>query len=224
MLLWSCGGADWRERLSLLGGQWFNESADCTHNVEPVVEITEEEAPSDLPEIAAAGGLNVAFDAGMAPPPAVRSKVGRSRSDGRGGAVPSPDSVVGAGRWYASPDAFVDGASDRAGSSNLTPDTGPTSVFLAPLESPLSTFGLDVDTMGMGIVRRQLGWGQRPPVDAIRIEEMVNFYDYTTPAPPTSGDALAMAVEVAAARGTWTTDWFALASPPKRLMLLNVLR
>ena len=36
-------------------------------------------------------------------------------------------------------------------------------------------------------------------MDAIRIEEMVNFYDYTTPAPPTSGDALAMAVEVAAA-------------------------
>ena len=67
---------------------------------------------------------------------------------------------------------------------------------------PLSTFGLDVDTMGMGIVRRQLGWGQRPLVDAIRIEEMVNFYDYTTPAPTTSGDALAMAVEVAARRGT----------------------
>ena len=41
----------------------------------------------------------------------------------------------------------------------LDPDIGPTSVFLAPLESPLSTFGLDVDTMGMGIVRRQLGWG-----------------------------------------------------------------
>ena len=102
--------------------------------------------------------------------------------------------------WYAPPD----GASDRAGSSNLAPDTGPTSVFLAPLESPLSTFGLDVDTMGMGIVRRQLGWGQRPPVDAIRIEEMVNFYDYTTPAPPTSGDSLAMAVEVAAA--PWNLD------------------
>ena len=42
--------------------------------------------------------------------------------------------------------------------------------------------------------RRQLGWGQRPPVDAIRIEES-NFYDYTTPAPPTSGDALAMAAK-----------------------------
>ncbi|MEL7073313.1 MAG: von Willebrand factor type A domain-containing protein [Planctomycetota bacterium] len=188
----------------LLGGQWSSEAADCAHNVAPVVEIAEEEAASESPEIAPAGGLNVAVDASMAPPPAVRSKVGRSRSDGRGGAVPSPDSAVGAGQWYAPPDAFSDGARDRAGSSNLAPDTGPTSVFLAPLESPLSTFGLDVDTMGMGIVRRQLGWGQRPPVDAIRIEEMVNFYDYTTPAPPTSGDALAMAVEVAAA--PWNLD------------------
>ena len=184
----------------LLGGQWFSEATDCAHNVEPAVEIAEEEAASESPEIAPAGGLGVAVNASVAPPPPVRSKVGRSRSDGRGGAVPSTDSAVGAGMWYAPPD----GASDRAGSSNLAPDTGPTSVFLAPLESPLSTFGLDVDTMGMGIVRRQLGWGQRPPVDAIRIEEMVNFYDYTTPAPPTSGDALAMAVEVAAA--PWNLD------------------
>ncbi len=188
----------------LLGGQWFSEATDCAHNVEPVVEIAEEGAASEAPEIAPAGGLNVAVDASMAPPPPVRSKVGRSRSDGRGGAVPSPDSAVGAGMWYAPPDAFADGTRDRAGSSDLAPDPGPTSVFLAPLESPLSTFGLDVDTMGMGIVRRQLGWGQRPPVDAIRIEEMVNFYDYTTPAPPTSGDALAMAVEVAAA--PWNLD------------------
>ena len=188
----------------LLGGQWFSEETDCAHNLEPPVEITEEEAPSESPETTPAGGLGVAVNAGMAPPPPVRSKVGRSRSDGRGGAVPSPDSAFGAGMWYTPPDAFPDGASDRAGSSNLAPDTGPTSVFLTPLESPLSTFGLDVDTMGMGIVRRQLGWGQRPPVDSIRIEEMVNFYDYNTPAPPTSGDALAMAVEVAAA--PWNLD------------------
>ena len=194
----------------LLGGQWFSNAADCTHNVEPVIETTEEESPAESPEIAPAGGVGglVSADspvnARVAPSPPVRSKVGRSRSDGRGGAVPLTESAVGAGRWYASPDAFADGARDRVGSSNLAPDTGPTSVFLAPLESPLSTFGLDVDTMGMGIVRRQLGWGQRPPVDAIRIEEMVNFYDYTTPAPPTSGDALAMAVEVAAA--PWNLD------------------
>ena len=187
----------------LLGGQWFSEAADCAHNVETAVEITEEKSPSESPEIAPVGGPGVAVDASMAPPPAVRSKVGRSRSDG-GNAAPAPDRAFGAGRWYAPPDAFADGASDRDGSSNLTPDTGPSSVFLAPLESPLSTFGLDVDTMGMGIVRRQLGWGERPPVDAIRIEEMVNFYDYTTPAPPTSGDALAMAVEVAAA--PWNLD------------------
>ena len=188
----------------LLGGQWFSEAVDCTHNVETAVEIAEEESRSESPEIAPVGGLGVAVDASLAPPPPVRPKVGRSRSDGRSGAVPLPDSAFGAGQWYVPPDVYPNGSSDPAGSSNLSPDTGPTSVFLAPLESPLSTFGLDVDTMGMGIVRRQLGWGQRPPVDAIRIEEMVNFYDYTTPAPPTSGDALAMAVEVAAA--PWNLD------------------
>ena len=52
----------------LLGGQWFSNAADCTHNVQPVVGATQEKAPSESSEIAAAGGLNVAVDASMAPP------------------------------------------------------------------------------------------------------------------------------------------------------------
>ena len=60
-------------------------------------------------------------------------------------------------------------------------------------------------------------------MDAIRIEEMVNFYDYTTPAPPTSVMRWRWRLK-SLLRVELTTDWFALASPPKRLMLPNVLR
>ena len=53
----------------LLGGQWFSEATDCAHNVEPVVEIAEEEAASESPETAPAGGLGVAVNASVPPPP-----------------------------------------------------------------------------------------------------------------------------------------------------------
>jgi Ca-activated chloride channel family protein len=51
------------------------------------------------------------------------------------------------------------------------------------VDQPLSTFSVDVDTASYANVRRFLVQGQRPPVDAIRIEEMVNYfpYDYAGP-------------------------------------------
>ncbi|MGJ8669195.1 MAG: vWA domain-containing protein [Oceanococcus sp.] len=44
--------------------------------------------------------------------------------------------------------------------------------------SPLSTFSLDVDTASYSNVRRFLTQGQMPPVDAVRIEELINYFDY----------------------------------------------
>ncbi len=51
---------------------------------------------------------------------------------------------------------------------------------------PLSTFSVDVDTASYANVRRFLNGGQRPPKDAVRIEELVNYfgYDYPEPAGP----------------------------------------
>ena len=50
-------------------------------------------------------------------------------------------------------------------------------------ESPVSTFSVDVDTAGYGIVRSSLMNGQMPPPGAVRIEEMINYfpYDYSAP-------------------------------------------
>lgn len=51
------------------------------------------------------------------------------------------------------------------------------------LEHRLSTFSADVDTAAYSNVRRFINQGQLPPADAVRIEEMVNYfkYDYTAP-------------------------------------------
>jgi len=45
-------------------------------------------------------------------------------------------------------------------------------------EEPVSTFALDVDTGGYSNVRRFLSAGQLPPKDAVRLEELVNYFDY----------------------------------------------
>ena len=55
--------------------------------------------------------------------------------------------------------------------------------FLGVRSNPLSTFSIDVDRASYANVRRFIGNGQRPPVDAVRIEELVNYFPYTLPAP-----------------------------------------
>jgi Ca-activated chloride channel family protein len=63
-------------------------------------------------------------------------------------------------------------------------------------QAPLSTFSIDVDTASLSNVRRFLRDGQLPPADAVRIEELVNYYRYDYPQP--AGDApLGITTEVA---------------------------
>ncbi len=59
--------------------------------------------------------------------------------------------------------------------------------FLEASKAPLSTFSIDVDTAAYSNVRRFIKDGQLPPKDAVRIEEMVNYFDYSYPQP--LGDA-----------------------------------
>ncbi len=49
--------------------------------------------------------------------------------------------------------------------------------------NPLSTFSIDVDRASYANVRRFLNQGTRPPIDAVRIEEMVNYFKYDYPEP-----------------------------------------
>lgn len=67
--------------------------------------------------------------------------------------------------------------------------------FLSAAENPLSTFAADVDTASYSNVRRMLRAGQRPPADAVRVEELVNYFPYRYAAPKT--EVFAAALEVA---------------------------
>ncbi|MCL2346356.1 MAG: VWA domain-containing protein [Desulfobulbus sp.] len=93
----------------------------------------------------------------------------------------------------------------------------------------LSTLSLDVDTASYSNVRRFLNQGQLPPKDAVRIEEMVNYFRYSD-ALPLPGHPFAVQTEVAAAPwnrdhlllrvGVKAVDVAAAAMPPANLVFL----
>lgn len=56
-------------------------------------------------------------------------------------------------------------------------------VFESPKTAPLSTFSIDVDNASYTNVRRFINAGQKVPKDAVRVEEMVNFFKYQYPQP-----------------------------------------
>jgi len=70
--------------------------------------------------------------------------------------------------------------------------------YLDAVGNPLSTFSIDVDTAGYSNLRRFLQGGQRPPRDAVRIEELVNYFPYHYAAPK-DDRPVAASMEVASA-------------------------
>ena len=95
------------------------------------------------------------------------------------------------------PGLIKDGApKDRFGPS--MPDYGHIveNPFREVTEHPLSTFSIDVDTASYAIVRNFLNRGQLPPRDAVRIEEMINYFSYDY-APPTDEAPFSVHTEIA---------------------------
>jgi Ca-activated chloride channel family protein len=71
--------------------------------------------------------------------------------------------------------------------------------FRSPLVAPLSTFSVDVDRASYANVRRYLNGGQLPPRDAVRIEELVNYFPYGDPAPGDEDAPIRITTEIAPA-------------------------
>ena len=63
-------------------------------------------------------------------------------------------------------------------------------------EEPVSTFSIDVDTASYAVARRYLRDGVLPPRDAIRPEEIINYFDYAYPLPRSERDPFAAHVTV----------------------------
>lgn len=86
-------------------------------------------------------------------------------------------------------------------------DTIKENPFQKTVQEPLSTFSIDVDTASYANVRRFLEGGELPPPDAVRIEELVNYFPYNYAEP--SGDA-PLAWNTALAVCPWNADHYLL--------------
>jgi Ca-activated chloride channel homolog len=75
--------------------------------------------------------------------------------------------------------------------------------FLTALSHPLSTFSIDVDTASYANIRRFLNEGRMPPPEAVRIEEMINYFHYDYPQ-PRGEDPFSANIEIAGC--PWNTE------------------
>ena len=75
------------------------------------------------------------------------------------------------------------------------PDSSPSPLKLVA-EEPVSTFSIDVDTASYAVVRSSLTQGLLPPRQAVRVEEMINYFDYDYPAPDSREVPFATSVSV----------------------------
>lgn len=104
--------------------------------------------------------------------------------------------------------------------------------FIATADMPVSTFSSDVDTAAYSIIRRKLMDGSLPNTNAVRIEEMINYFDYKIPE-PTGSDPIRIVTELGTA--PWNSSRqlvlvglktpsidFSLAVPNNLVFLLDV--
>lgn len=75
--------------------------------------------------------------------------------------------------------------------------------FKAVATSPLSTFAADVDTASYANIRRMINDGYLPEPDAVRIEEMLNYFHYDYPE-PTGDEPFSVSTEISAC--PWNPD------------------
>ncbi len=76
-------------------------------------------------------------------------------------------------------------------------------IFKSVITAPLSTFSIDVDKAGYSNLRRMLNNGQEVPEDAVKIEEMVNYFAYNYPQ-PTGKDPFSITADVV--NSPWNQD------------------
>ena len=121
------------------------------------------------------------------PPPAAPAAVMEFRS---------PGAVVGGGGGTAAGHGPYQSPARREPWNTEAYDRIDDNAFRRALDHPLSTFSIDVDTASYSNVRRFLNAGTLPPADAVRTEELINYFKFDYPA-PSGPDPFSVTTEVA---------------------------
>jgi Ca-activated chloride channel homolog len=155
----------------------------------PASEVTSEfRMEEPLPSSGAKESAKVAAAASAARPRAAHQAAG---------ALPAPFSSASVAMGNAASRQDLKRAQDFNTAAYSHIEENP---FLATLDNPLSTFSIDVDTASYSNVRRFIENGSLPPKDAVRVEEMINYFAYDYPQP---NDNLPFSVNLDAASCPW---------------------
>jgi Ca-activated chloride channel family protein len=167
-------------------------------------------APAESGGTVRAGGtLTLNFTLGSAPK---EEPLSRAADELRRAATASPEAQKSADR-AARQDAFSSGRvnvaampSASAGAADFNTEAYNLvneNRFLGAASNPLSTFSIDVDAASYSNVRRFLSQGTLPPKDAVRLEELVNYFPYRY---PDRSGSRPFAVSTEVARCPWASD------------------
>lgn len=88
--------------------------------------------------------------------------------------------------------------------------------FVSVKTQPFSTFATDVDTASYANLRRMILSGQQPPADAVRIEEMINYFSYDYPEPQ-GNEPFSVTTELAPCPWNDETELFLVGLQAKKL-------
>ncbi len=180
------------------------ETVAETQPAEPMVDTAQDIGAQDM------GGAQDITSQAIVTPPATPTPLPELAQSGA-----IDDSL---GRLAAPMSGLVDSESGYA-DTRLIPDPNTETFATAavnPLkitaEEPVSTFSIDVDTASYAVIRQSLNAGQLPPTDAVRIEEMINYFPYAYAAPDASDAPFQPTVSV------MTTPW----NPDTQLISIGI--
>jgi len=119
--------------------------------------------------------------------------------------MPAPERQVEYKKARKEKAKLEDGETVSADAYNEAYDKIVDNPFHRAASEPLSTFSIDVDTASYSNVRRFLSQNTLPPKDAVRIEEMLNYFPYRD-APPSSSSQDPFAVHIEVAGCPWNAQ------------------
>jgi len=143
------------------------------------VTVVAESAPADSAKVSSPNAAPA--PAAPAPPPPADARMAKPQPRGVAGGVPG-----GVAGGVAGGVVGGVGVGGGAGGGVYSPQPYDTATY-APIDEntfrrvtdqPLSTFSIDVDTASYANVRRFLNEGHLPPADAVRVEELINYFHF----------------------------------------------
>lgn len=154
---------------------WTKKQVRVCKNRNTKVNITLEPAPTEITDALGTEHVNIAaYEQAL-------SQIDNIYSTSGNAGVTKQDAVGSSSAIYPAPHAFIPPYVPPNSTEDYNPIT--PNIFHSTLDEPLSTFAIDVDTADYSNIRRMLTQNMLPEPRSVRIEELLNYFEYDYPQP-----------------------------------------